>query len=285
MNKKFCLIVIMVALIYGCNDGQKDDKPDVVNDLNAIGLIPTTESVQEELINKSCISCHSGIAPASGVDLTDLSKLIEEELSEEHGEDHKVIVPGDAENSEFYKLIVNKEMPPLPAESVDPKLFPIIRQWIDNMRIPEKDGLEFVEQLIADNCIWCHREGNENNGFIALVDPSLLVKENINDPTTGSGRRIIEPGYANDSLFYTIMDQEYTPLDKLMPVGGNPVDKESLEKIYKWIDELQPLQSDIERCAKDEFLDGCACSMDMSSERCIDFCDQHPEVFECDGVE
>lgn len=130
-----------------------------------------------------------------------------------------------------------------------------------------------IQEWVNTHCVMCHSTATAQNRHVDLTDLSEAIKTSPNDPETGEGRKLIEPGQPDKSIFYQIVNPKLTPQDELMPMGGDPIDQQILEVIATWIDQMEPL-GDI--CAEDAWAEGCACNLDPSSESCRTFCDEHP---------
>ena len=129
---KFNLIAIIIFnfLIYSCSDNIISE---CEIDSQNIKINSTFSSIQSELFDKSCISCHSGSMPAGLLDLSSgvsYSNLLNKDNADRN---MKLVVPNESANSYLLKKITandNSIMPPsgkLPTSITDS-----VAKWIDN---------------------------------------------------------------------------------------------------------------------------------------------------------
>lgn len=111
----------------------KDDEPPQL----PLTVQANQESIQKNLVDKTCISCHqSATASNRYVELTDISKLIEG-AGHEHtpgGPRHNLVKPGCPTQSFFYTIMKEGKMPPPPAGKVSPESLKAVEDWIVSLK-------------------------------------------------------------------------------------------------------------------------------------------------------
>jgi hypothetical protein len=92
--------------------------------------------IQTEIINTSCLSCHSTSNPLGGLDLSpgvSYNNLIN--ILAVKDSDFLQVKPFESYNSYFYLTLVDSFdaplMPPLPLEELGPNQIELVRKWID----------------------------------------------------------------------------------------------------------------------------------------------------------
>ena len=83
------------------------------------------------ILNKHCVACHGGVKKAAN-----LSFLFPHEALNTKGKSGKIaIIPGDAENSEFYKRLISSDIDermPKNEEPLKTEEIQLLKKWIDN---------------------------------------------------------------------------------------------------------------------------------------------------------
>lgn len=105
-------------------------------------MLANEESIQNDLVNTRCLSCHGGASEANrNVDLRNIGLLVR---GRHHGPGHVsdgsrhgLIVPGCPDESFFYTIMKQGNMPPAPAERVSAETLKIVEDWIISLK---KDG-------------------------------------------------------------------------------------------------------------------------------------------------
>ena len=90
-------ILTFSLLISSCN--YREEKTPKVFNMGSSFL-----SVTEQVFKPNCYSCHSGVTPAAGIDLSNYSNLINPEVG--------LITFGDPLNSTLYLNVQSGRMPP-----------------------------------------------------------------------------------------------------------------------------------------------------------------------------
>jgi hypothetical protein len=253
-----------VFLIGACGSSHsKKDQPKTEQEpkhtgIYLAGMVATTESIQTELVDKHCISCHSAGHKAGGLDLTDITTSI--------SADDDIIVPKNPEKSEFYEEMEAGHMPPK-GEPISPDSLAVVKAWIEALPAaeptpgdddpkPRSDDdpkpeepikveatLGSIQSWVDHECVSCHDTATRDNREVDLTDISRLIMTSFGEPTSGIGGKIINPGKPLSSTFFTIMDPAFTrDPEKLMPKDEDPVAPEVLSVIKTWIEALPPVQ-------------------------------------------
>lgn len=101
-------------------------------------LKPSQESIQIQLVEKSCVSCHeSATSKNRHVDLRDIGKIIEGEHNHATDSDHSrtaLVKPGCPKQSFFLSIMREGKMPPPPAPSIESKSLNIVEIWIKGLK-------------------------------------------------------------------------------------------------------------------------------------------------------
>ena len=100
-----------------------------------LSLEPNIDSMQNNLIQNNCISCHKHPSERNRfVDLHDLSKIITTQNPiVQPGEARKIIRAGCPDISIFYLAIKNNQMPPAGNSRIDDSDKLVISQWIESL--------------------------------------------------------------------------------------------------------------------------------------------------------
>lgn len=145
--RNIILFSFLFAGHLACSDESSEKKTSVPpsgdKEESSIPLSATTESIQKDVVDKHCIGCHSGETPAHNLDLSDISTMIvvnddhddKEEGGDDHQHDDPLFKPGSADESRFYQVIANKIMPPQPNQQVPDSYIPVIKDWLDNLKV------------------------------------------------------------------------------------------------------------------------------------------------------
>lgn len=86
--------------------------------------VASYQDIQIKIMNKSCVSCHSGSKPSGRVDLANYQKLMANTRP-------VVVQPGAADKSLLYTEITSGSMPPK-GMKVDPALVALLKTWIND---------------------------------------------------------------------------------------------------------------------------------------------------------
>ncbi len=101
-------------------------------------LTASTESMQRDLVDQRCVSCHSEATDANRhVDLRDVEELIVGHRDDGHPHDggtgharKDLVRPGCPEQSFFFTIMSNGEMPPAPTAHLTVDELEVVRNWI-----------------------------------------------------------------------------------------------------------------------------------------------------------
>lgn len=167
-------------------------------------LKPNYASIRSMILEKRCISCHSGSGDGSDYPLDLKSMLTRNAIDSQL----KVVIPGDPDNSAFLKRLVLSEtdddlMPPsdsgykkLTKEEID-----TVRAWIkrgapeEEPTVPLEPNFDSIDTLILQQrCINCHSDFEEAEKY-PLDYQSLLNNNGINSPF-----KLVIPGDPENSI-------------------------------------------------------------------------------------
>lgn len=148
MNKFFSLVLILAAM-SNCGTRPKhkqpaptvepkaDDGKDKTPDLTPVktpplGLLPTTDSMQDKLVAERCLSCHT--TPTSKnkyIDLHDLEAIIQKGSGDPIPDALKNLIRiGCPDQSTFYSEIAEDAMPTNGVPKIDESDKKVIYEWI-----------------------------------------------------------------------------------------------------------------------------------------------------------
>lgn len=100
------------------------------------GVEAKLESIQENLVDRDCKSCHQGASRQNrNVDLTDIAAIIvsSEHAHEPDGARRDLIKPGCPQQSFFLSIMREGKMPPKPASRVDDAKLQAVERWIKSL--------------------------------------------------------------------------------------------------------------------------------------------------------
>lgn len=126
-NKSASIIFysIVVVGLFGCDHRElksRDEK-----------LEATQESIQRNLVNRSCVSCHLDATVKNRyVSLVDIGSVIEKPGSSPSGRRY-LIKPGCPKESFFLSIIREGKMPPAPAQSISTEEIQVIEEFIRDL--------------------------------------------------------------------------------------------------------------------------------------------------------
>ena len=123
-------------------DGDKkttEEKPSDGNNPPPLSLTvePTMESIQKNLVDKNCVSCHQSATSANRlIALGDLSVVIQTpDAHHDHNSMRQdLIKPGCPNQSFFYTIMREGKMPPPPTTEVSEENLKTVEQWIVSLR-------------------------------------------------------------------------------------------------------------------------------------------------------
>lgn len=116
-----------------------DDKPEDGNNIPAMSLTvePTMESIQRNLVDKNCVSCHQSATSSNRfIALGDLAIVIQTPggHQDHDGMRHDLISPGCPSQSFFYTIMREGKMPTPPATKVSEENLKTVEKWIISLR-------------------------------------------------------------------------------------------------------------------------------------------------------
>ncbi len=120
----------MIVFLNSCSDSIVSE---CEIDSNSIKINSTYSSIQKELFNKNCISCHSGSLPAGLLDLSagvSYSNLINVNNADRN---MLLVAPNESQNSYLIKKLTandNSIMPP--SGKLSNSIIDSVIKWIDN---------------------------------------------------------------------------------------------------------------------------------------------------------
>ncbi len=123
------LAVSLLFILIGCNRTE-------IKAIDRRKLEATTQSIQRNFVNVSCVRCHAQAATVNrNVALGDISKIIEADGHvHEHGSMRLLIKPGCPKQSFFLSIMKEGKMPPSPEAKVSTETLKVIEDWIVSLK-------------------------------------------------------------------------------------------------------------------------------------------------------
>jgi uncharacterized membrane protein len=91
--------------------------------------VPKFQTVQKQILNTRCISCHGVGGGFTGVDLTSYAKIVT------HPPFSQLMIPGNSKDSVLFQVVSSGQMPPSPnaqlANRLSNEQVTIIQKWIE----------------------------------------------------------------------------------------------------------------------------------------------------------
>lgn len=126
---QLCVKTIMFAIVLcSCSDGVVGDDPK--NNPN-IQLKSSFSSIQQEVFNVHCVSCHSGVAPNGNLDLSAGLAYANIINIQNAGKFAVYIKPGNVEQSYLYSRLTSSSSPMPPTGKLAQNVLDTIKVWIE----------------------------------------------------------------------------------------------------------------------------------------------------------
>ncbi|MDQ6706101.1 MAG: DUF1549 domain-containing protein, partial [Acidobacteriota bacterium] len=181
---------------------------------------PAFDAEVTPLLQKKCLSCHSGKGRAN-LDLRTEASILR------GGKSGPAIQAGNSEHSLLIEKVVSKSMPPVGEKLTDPQIA-TLRNWIDRLtpavQVTEADVLPVFQM----RCVVCHGKRKQEGGLDLRTQASRL--------RGGKSGPAIVPGKPDASpLYQKIADGQMPPPKLLVEYFVRPPTTEEVETVRKWI--------------------------------------------------
>ncbi len=195
------------------------------------------------ILEANCLSCHTADAPQSGLVMESIESMLKG--GEKAGAS---ILAGDSANSPLVRHLrgeLEPRMPvggdPLPEEQIA-----LLARWIDELGpSAAQDGPsqmadqtasthEFetgIKPLLEQNCFACHSSQTHQSGLVLETQTALLKGGAIQGPSVIAGK-------SQESPLIQRLRGTRAPQ---MPMNGQPLSEEQIQRIARWIDQLDPV--------------------------------------------
>ncbi|MFN0018663.1 MAG: PSD1 and planctomycete cytochrome C domain-containing protein [Pirellulaceae bacterium] len=195
----------------------------------AAEIAPSFEKDIRPLFATKCFRCHG-----SEVQKGELALHTRERI-EKGGEGGEILVPGKAEESRLYELVLMGEMPSDKKNPFTEKETDLLRKWIESgakfesggevaAKVTEHDVLP----ILLLRCTACHGR-NKQEGALDLRTRDSILKGGKSGPA-------IVPGKSMESLLVKrVAAEEMPPHKRLIEAAVKPMEPEELKKIEAWI--------------------------------------------------
>lgn len=142
LNHKFFCLGLLIFLFGSCGGGSstkaplQDPKKESEDARWPPKVLATLESIQRDLVNESCLGCHSVASDTNHhVDLSNVSKLLDGASHDSGSSEHKttILVPGCPQQSLFLSIMKEGKMPPPPASKIAGEALQAVETWIESL--------------------------------------------------------------------------------------------------------------------------------------------------------
>jgi len=110
------------------------------------------------VLQRNCVTCHSGAKPQGGLDVQSIEGLLR------GGQSGPAIRPGKADGSLIIEKLVSKKMPPTPEKLSDAQIARL-RQWIDSSTEFAAPSEADILPVIQMRCVVCHGKRKQEGGL------------------------------------------------------------------------------------------------------------------------
>ncbi len=239
------------SLSMGCVDNQR------------IEVLPTLDSIQENVFDKSCLGCHTHGSAIHGIELSQGFSLDNMLYVQSFMEpEYNLIEAGDPDNS----LLVQK-LRGTSKTSAMPMLAPLlpsnrvkaVAQWVANMDPVPQPTLIYLQKNIFNSCATsgCHDSASKVQGLDLSAGNSLNSMFGV--PSNQQPLiDLIEPGDPDNS--YLVKKLEGMGVGQPMPLGQSALTQTQINAVRGWVARLEGPQPTLEWLQKNVFDVSCAYS-------------------------
>ena len=192
----------------------------------------------QPILEEKCLACHTTAAPQSGLVMESIEAMLKG--GEKSGPS---ILAGDSAGSPLIRHLRGELEPQMPVggDPLPEARIALIARWIDQMASPatqdeatrtasSHDFETHVKPLLEQNCQACHGSQAHQSGLVVETVTALLKGGAIQGPA-------IVAGNSQESPLIQRLRGTRSPR---MPMNGQPLSEEQIERIAGWIDQLDP---------------------------------------------
>ena len=192
----------------------------------------------QPVLQEKCLACHTTAAPQSGLVMESVEAMLKG--GEKSGPS---ILAGDSAGSPLVRHLRGELEPQMPVggDPLPEAQIALIARWIDQMAPPAtRDGATqtasshdfetHVKPLLEQNCQGCHGSQTHQSGLVVETVTALLKGGAIQGPA-------IVAGNSQESPLIQRLRGTRSPR---MPMNGQPLSEEQIDRIAGWIDQLDP---------------------------------------------
>lgn len=196
----------------------------------------------QPIFESNCIGCHTVQMPEGGLVMESLDSLLKG--GKKQG---PAIVPGSGQKSPLVRSLTGEIQPrmPLGGQPLPKKEIALIAKWIDELSQPESgtSAKETARQsgpvhrfdteikpILEQNCLSCHNAEKGKGGLVVQDIDSLLRGGAHDGPSVVAGQSEKSP----------LVQRLRGVKEPRMPMNGKPLSEEQIERIAKWINEMEP---------------------------------------------
>ena len=196
----------------------------------------------QPILQEKCLSCHTPDAAQSGLVMESVEAMLEG--GEKAGPS---ILAGDSAGSPLVRHLRGELEPQMPVggDPLPEAQIALIAAWIDQMApAAAPDGAaqtagqsasphDFetdIKPLLEQNCLACHSSQTHQSGLVVETETALLKGGAI------QGAAILA-GNSQESPLIQRLRGTRAPR---MPMNGQPLAEEQIQRIARWIDQLDP---------------------------------------------
>lgn len=216
-----------------------------------VAIEPTLVSIQQQVFNQHCLSCHSAQQQNYHLDLSAgkaignllyVTSFMEPPLN--------LIEAGDPANSLLVRKLegtaLTNRMPLAPLPQVPQSKRDAVRTWIQNMRPIPQPTITYLQKNFYDvSCAvgGCH-EGASSAAGLDLSAGNTVANVFGVPSVQIPAMDLVEPGDPANS--YLLKKLEGTGLGQRMPLSGGSIQAATIEAVRDWIAGLRQPQPNIE---------------------------------------
>lgn len=212
---------------------------------------PNFETDIQPILEKNCLACHTSKSPQSGLVMESLESLLKG-----GSQAGPALIPGNSQQSPLVLYLTGELEPQMPVggEPLPKDQIRLIASWIDQLPVAE-DNVESgppgtqaslshrfqkeIRPVLEQHCFSCHNTEKHQSGLILETVASILKGGSL------GGRGVI-PGNSASSPLIQRLRGEKAPQ---MPMNGKPLSKGQIDRIARWVDEMEVTTASSEEVA------------------------------------
>lgn len=121
------IAIISSILMFSCSEGIISELP-----RDNIKINSSYQSIQAEIFDNYCISCHAGEFSSGGLDLTHEKSYQNLVNKDNSSATKKYIIPGNSEESYLIRRLTDNSQIMPPTGALDQYLIDTLKTWINN---------------------------------------------------------------------------------------------------------------------------------------------------------